>query len=311
MIIMKINHFMNIFSIFKLLQIPPQVWAIILLMEKPTGAYPLTEWRLILSDPKSGKENMAVDSAILAAVESGLSPPTLRLYSWDPPCLSLGYSQPYSDIDQTLLEVSGWDVVRRPTGGRAILHTDELTYAVIGPRSDPRLEGGLTQSYQRLSEALYESLVRMDLPVEIHQGKNPLANSQPVCFENPSDFEITVAGRKIIGSAQARKKTALLQHGSLPLGGDLTRITRVLIYNTEDKRKEAAHVLSQKACTAADVLEKEITWDQAARAFISGFSQTLNLNLIEGQLSSIENELVKELLKNQFKNNKWTRKKTN
>lgn len=302
---------MNIFSIFKLLQIPPQVWAIILLMEKPTGAYPLTEWRLILSDPKSGKENMAVDSAILAAVESGLSPPTLRLYSWDPPCLSLGYSQPYSDIDQTLLEVSGWDVVRRPTGGRAILHTDELTYAVIGPRSDPRLEGGLTQSYQRLSEALYESLVRMDLPVEIHQGKNPLANSQPVCFENPSDFEITVAGRKIIGSAQARKKTALLQHGSLPLGGDLTRITRVLIYNTEDKRKEAAHVLSQKACTAADVLEKEITWDQAARAFISGFSQTLNLNFIEGQLSSIENELVKELLKNQFKNNKWTRKKTN
>lgn len=302
---------MNIFSIFKLLQILPQVWAIILPMEKPTGVYPVTEWRLILSDPKSGKENMAVDSAILAAVESGLAPPTLRLYSWDPPCLSLGYSQPYSDIDQTLLEVSGWDVVRRPTGGRAILHTDELTYAVIGPRSDPRLEGGLTQSYQRLSEALYVSLVRMDLPVEIHQGKNPLANSQPICFENPSDFEITVAGRKIIGSAQARKKNSLLQHGSLPLGGDLTRITRVLIYKTEDEREEAAHVLSQKACTAADVLEKEITWDQAARAFISGFSQTLNLNLIEGQLSSIENDLVEELLKNQFKNNKWTRKKTN
>jgi len=254
---------------------------------------------------------MAVDSAILAVVERGMALPTLRLYSWDPPCLSLGYSQPYSDIDQTLLEVSGWDVVRRPTGGRAILHTDELTYAVIGPRSDPRLEGGLTQSYQRLSEALYDSLVRMDLPVEIHQGKNPLANSQPVCFENPSDFEITVAGKKIIGSAQARKKTALLQHGSLPLGGDLTRITRVLGYQTEGEREEAAHVLGQKACTATDVLGKEITWDQAARAFISGFSQTLNLYLIEGKLNSTEIDLVEGLLKNQFGNNKWTRQKTN
>ena len=254
---------------------------------------------------------MAVDSAILAAVESGLAPPTIRLYSWNPPCLSLGYSQPYSDIDQGLLEESGWDVVRRPTGGRAILHTDELTYAVIGPRTDPRLEGGLMQSYQRLSQALFKSLVIMDLPVEIHQGKNPLASSQPVCFENPSDFEITVAGKKIIGSAQARKKNALLQHGSLPLGGDLTRITQVLFYDTDRERAEAALTLRNKACTTADVLGINISWDIAAEAFIRGFKQTLNLVLTEGELSSTENKLIGELLKDQYNNDLWTRQRIN
>lgn len=279
-------------------------------MEKSSGSYPPLEWRLMITNPRSGMYNMAVDSAILAAVESGQAPPTLRFYSWNPPCLSLGYSQPYTDIDQAQFQESGWDVVRRPTGGRAILHTDELTYAVIGPRSDPRLEGGLMQTYQSLSKALYESLVLMGLPVEIHQGKNPLTNSQPVCFENPSDFEITVAGKKIIGSAQARKRNALLQHGSLPLGGDLTRITRVLNYPTNRERQEAAQALQQKAATAAEVLGKNISWDTAVKAFIKGFSQTLNLNLIEGILSPNENALVEELLVNQYNNENWTRLKT-
>ncbi|MCJ7715817.1 MAG: lipoate--protein ligase family protein, partial [Anaerolineales bacterium] len=202
-------------------------WAIILAMKLN---YPLTTWRLILSNPLPGKINMAIDAAILAAVEQNEVPPTLRLYRWDPPCLSLGYSQNYNAVNADEIIKRGWDIVRRPTGGRAILHTDELTYAVIGPKSDPRLEGGLMDSYRQLSRALSKALTELGLPVEIHSGKNPLAHHQPVCFENPSDFEITVEGKKIIGSAQARKKMGILQHGSLPLGGDLTRITAVLQY---------------------------------------------------------------------------------
>lgn len=250
---------------------------------------------------------MAVDSAILTAVENREAPPTLRLFSWSPPCLSLGYSQPYSDLDQDQLNSLGWDVVRRPTGGRAILHTDELTYSVIGPKTDPRLEGGLMDSYRRLSEALFESLLILKLPVEIHQGKNPLAHQQPVCFENPSDFEITAGGKKIIGSAQARKKDALLQHGSLPLKGDLTRITLVLKYPSTEERKRAAKILLGKATTTALILGKDITWKEAARAFIQGFSRTLNLELVEGGLTAYENELVEGLLLDQYANESWTR----
>ena len=95
--------------------------------------YQRSKWRLLLTDPMTGAKNMAVDAAILTAVVNGEAPPTLRLFSWDPPCLSLGYSQPFSDVDQDQLISLGWDVVRRPTGGRAILHTDELTYSTHSP----------------------------------------------------------------------------------------------------------------------------------------------------------------------------------
>ena len=268
--------------------------------------FPLTTWRLILSDPMPGTRNMAIDSAILAAVEQGEAPPTLRLYSWDPPCLSLGYSQAYSDVDLHQLSANGWDLVRRPTGGRAILHTDELTYAVIGPKSDPRLAGNLMDSYQHISRALFEALSQMGLPVEVHAGKNPEAHHQPVCFENPSDFEITANGRKIIGSAQARKKTGLLQHGSLPLIGDLTRITKALRYQTNAERQKAGEVLLQKAATVYDVLGVEISWDRAAETLANSFSKVLNLNLVEGELSSDELDQALLLESGQFGHSSWT-----
>ena len=271
-----------------------------------TETFPLTTWRLILSDPMPGTRNMAIDSAILAAVEQGEAPPTLRLYSWDPPCLSLGYSQAYSDVDLHQLSANGWDLVRRPTGGRAILHTDELTYAVIGPKSDPRLAGNLMDSYQHISRALFEALSQMGLPVEVHAGKNPEAHHQPVCFENPSDFEITANGRKIIGSAQARKKTGLLQHGSLPLIGDLTRITKALRYQTNAERQKAGEVLLQKAATVYDVLGVEISWDRAAETLANSFSRILNLNLVEGELSSDELDQALLLESGQFGHSSWT-----
>jgi lipoate-protein ligase A len=272
-----------------------------------TKTFPRTKWRLICSDPMSGAQNMALDSAILAAIERGDAPPTLRLYRWNPPCLSLGYSQSFSDVDEDQLTTNGWDVVRRPTGGRAILHADELTYAVIGPKSDPRLEGRLMDSYQNISGALFDALIHLGLPVKVHAGKNPQAHHQPVCFENPSDFEITANGKKIIGSAQARKKTSLLQHGSLPLFGDLTRITQVLNYPTSLERNQAGEVLLEKAATVYDVLGKEVSWDQAARILADSFSRILNLDLVEGELSPGEKEQKNKLEYTQFGDANWTK----
>ena len=249
---------------------------------------------------------MAIDGAILSAVGRDEVPPTLRLYRWNPPCLSLGYSQPFSDLDQDQLRSRGWDVVRRPTGGRAILHTDELTYAVIGPKTDPRLKGGLMESYRRLSKALSESLKILGLPVQVHSGKNPDSINHPICFENPSDFEITVEGKKIIGSAQARKKEGILQHGTLPLKGDLTRIIQVLKYSNSDQRDQAAAVLLQKAATVEGVMGREVSWDEAAKAFQIGFQNTLNLHFSQSDLSSSEKEVAQLLAKTQYGDQRWT-----
>jgi lipoate-protein ligase A len=275
-------------------------------MGNNTEGFPLGEWRVILSDPLPGPVNMALDSAILAAVERKEVPTTLRLYSWNHPTLSLGYSQPYSDIDLKRLKIKGWDVVRRPTGGRAILHTDELTYAVIGSKTDPILEGSLMQSYSRISRALQEALTILGLSVTVHQGKASNSQDQPVCFEIPSDFEITVAGKKIIGSAQARKKEGILQHGSLPLTGDLARITECLRYESPSLRKQAAVKLLSKAATVENTLGRQVTWKDAADAFISGFEKGLNIKCIIGELTPTEMIETEQLVLDKYGNPSWT-----
>jgi lipoate-protein ligase A len=276
-------------------------------MGNSTKSFSEGEWRVILSDPLPGSVNMAVDSAILAAVERNEVPTTLRLYSWDPPCLSLGYSQPYSDIDLTAIKPKGWDIVRRPTGGRAILHADELTYAVIGPKTDPILEGSLLQSYSRISQALKEALTILGLTVQVHQGKNTNLQDQAVCFEIPSEYEITAAGKKIIGSAQARKKTGILQHGSLPLGGDLTRITEGLHYKSPHHQEQAAVTLLEKAATVESILGYQVSWRQAADAFISGFEKAHGLQLMAGELTPAEKIETETLSKNKYNNPSWTK----
>src|SRR3989337_4154135 len=99
----------------------------------------MTLWRLVITPPARGAWNMALDESILEQIGRGASLPTLRLYAWDPACLSLGHAQPFADVDMTRLKERGWEVVRRATGGRAILHTDELTYSVIAPNDEPRV----------------------------------------------------------------------------------------------------------------------------------------------------------------------------
>ncbi len=254
-------------------------------------------WRLLLTPPAHGTWNMAVDEAILEEIGRGTSQPTLRLYSWEPPCLSLGYAQPLADVDLDRLKSRGWDLVRRPTGGRAVLHTDELTYSVIAPLNDPRVAGTLLDSYQRLAQALMEALHLLVLSVEV-QGKatDPTPqNPNPVCFEVPSAFEITVGGKKLVGSAQARRKEGVLQHGSLPLYGDLTRIVQVLVYPDEKARLQAAERLLQRATTVEAALGHPVSWEDAAKALTQAFRTVFNLELQSGELSATEKSRAEAL----------------
>ena len=118
------------------------------------GQYPEAEWRLLKTGARDGATNMAIDEAILDAVTAGQSPPTLRFFGWTPPCLSLGYSQPAGDVDRAACAQRGWAIVRRQTGGQAILHVDELTYSVCAPLDEPRVVGGIVESYGRLAAGL-------------------------------------------------------------------------------------------------------------------------------------------------------------
>lgn len=252
---------------------------------------------------------MAVDEAILEHVqaEGGDSLPTLRLYAWDPACLSLGHAQPFSDMDANHLKERGWEVVRRATGGRAILHIDELTYSVIAPNDEPRVAGGVLESYNRLAQALLLAVKNLNLPVEMKEGKTDgTGTTNPICFEVPSTYEITVDGKKLIGSAQARRKEGVLQHGSLPLTGDLARICQALAFESEAARQDASKRLLARAITVESALGRAVTWETAAQAFIHAFEAQLGLSLKRGELSESESKRADELVKEKYNHPSWT-----
>jgi lipoate-protein ligase A len=250
---------------------------------------------------------MAVDESILEHVGHGQANPTFRLYAWQPACLSLGHAQPFADVDVSRLKVHGWEVVRRATGGRAILHTDELTYSVIAPPNEPRVEGSVLESYNRIAQALLLAVQGLEIPVEMKEGQvNEGGTPNPVCFEVPSTYEITVDGKKLIGSAQARKKEGVLQHGSLPLTGDLTRICQALVFEDESAREDAAKRLLERATTVESALGRRIDWETAAQAFVHAFKTQLGLRFEKGELSESESKRAEELVKEKYEHPSWT-----
>ena len=270
-----------------------------------------THWRLIYSPFADGPANMAVDEAILRAVANSASaPPTLRLYRWQPPCLSLGYAQSSADVDLPRLASLGWDLVRRPTGGRAILHTDELTYSVAAWLTEPRVQGGVVESYRRLSEGLLAGLRRLGVHATV-QAEPSSAGGQlwgalkAVCFETPSHYEITAGGKKLLGSAQVRKRGVVLQHGSLPLAGDMARICDGLPFDTQAEREVAqAHVRS-RATTVEAELGRQVSWEEAARAVATGFAEALNVELVEAELTAREIAEAASLRREKYGNEAW------
>jgi lipoate-protein ligase A len=264
-------------------------------------------WRLLVTPPAKGAWNMAVDETLLEAVGDNQSLSCLRLYAWEPACLSIGYAQPCGDIDHQRLSELGWDWVRRPTGGRAILHTDELTYSVMAPTNEPRVAGGVLESYQRLSRALLAALHFLSIPASANpiQVADNGSKTQPACFEVPSNYEIVLRGKKLVGSAQSRRKEGVLQHGTLPLFGDLTRITQALRYSSEAKRKKAARRLLDHATTVESAIGQRIEWPAATQAFIEGFQTELNLELIRTDLSEKETIRAQQLVEEKYANPSW------
>lgn len=251
---------------------------------------------------------MALDEAILESVAAGQAPPTLRMFAWEPPCLSLGYAQPATQVDPHRLRSMRWDLVRRPTGGRAILHVDELTYSVAAPAAEPAVSGGVLPSYRRLSEGLVAGLRLLGLEVETHPeaAATDLERANPVCFEVPSPYEITVRGKKLVGSAQLRRRGGVLQHGSLPLGGDIARVCQALVVEDEEARLQAAQRMRGRAATVEDLLGVPVAWSRAADCLVAGFSQALSLTLEPGMPTDRETARAQALARDRYLDPRWT-----
>ena len=262
----------------------------------------MRQWRLIYDCPTCGPRNMAVDEAILMG---GFAQPTLRVYAWEPFCLSLGYGQRSRDADLQRLSVHGWGIVRRPTGGRAILHGDELTYSLVLPVGHPLGAGSVLDSYRRISRALVTGLEYLGAQPEANQRVERV-RSGAVCFETPSHYEITAQGRKLIGSAQLRRGAGILQHGSLPLTGDVARICEALDYPDEASREQRRDQVRARAITLETVLGSTISWETAADAIARGFTESFEIELVSGELTKAEQELAARLPAEVYENPDWT-----
>jgi lipoate-protein ligase A len=267
----------------------------------------MTTWRLLITGTADGAMNMAVDQAIMEAVAAGSVPPTLRFYAWEPACLSLGYNQPLSDVDHQRLAAQGWHLVRRMTGGRSILHTDELTYSVAVQDDHPIVTGSIVESYRNLSRALLWGLHHLGAKAGADKRAERQQNGKgPVCFEVPSHYEITVDGKKLVGSAQVRKFDAVLQHGTLPLTGDITRICDALVFEENAQRESVRERVRRRAATLEGVLGRIVTWGEAVEAMIEGFRETFDLAFDSANgLTPKEEDRAAELCAEQYVSAGW------
>ncbi|WP_322799872.1 lipoate--protein ligase family protein [Thermoflexus sp.] len=256
----------------------------------PTVSFPTACWRLLWSPPADGATNMAIDVAIVEAVAEGEAPPTLRFYRWDPPCLSLGRRQPVDEVDLTRCRMDGVEVVRRPTGGRAILHAGELTYSLVFPETDPRAAGGVLETFRRFAEAFVQALRDLGISgVALAPRLDPAARGDGfVCFETPTDYEVTIGGRKIMGSAQWRHRGVVLQHGSLPLEGDPGAIAAYLRNGPDPER------LRRRAITLREAAGRPVTFEEAAAAIVAAFRRLLAIEAQPGALTPEERRRIPE-----------------
>lgn len=243
------------------------------------------QWRLISDGARSGAANMARDVAILDAVAAGESPPTVRLYQWDPLCLTLGKHQRLDAVDLDFCRGNGVDVARRPTGGRALLHHLELTYSVVAPLARDPMPRALQEAYRLICRALVDACRRLGVAAELTGGEVNLRLPNPTstvpCFEAPAEGEVVVAGRKLIGSAMRASGGYILQHGAILLDWD--GVLQAGALGLEDDR-----TLRTKITTFRDELGRTVARSELEPVLVGSLADTLGITLEPGELSPRE-----------------------
>lgn len=273
-------------------------------------------WRFIDSGACSPSYNMALDEALLDWHSKGLIPPTIRFYGWDPATLSIGYFQKVEkEINMDKVKEYGLGFVRRPTGGRGVLHDQELTYSVIVSEEHPEMPQTVTEAYRVISEGILEGFKAVGLDAyfaipRTEEEKNALKNPRSsVCFDAPSWYELVVEGRKVAGSAQTRQKGVILQHGSIILDIDEDKLFDLFNYSSERLRERMQKNFKNKAVAINALCEMPLSMDEAKEAFKKGFEKGLNIELEPYTLTKEEEEIVQTIAKERYETDEWNYRK--
>ncbi len=277
----------------------------------------------ILSTPGcSAAYNMAVDEVLLNACRQDAcrqdacrrdtATMVLRIYSWRPSAVSIGYGQEAEkEIDPDRCGRYGIDLVRRITGGRAVLHDQELAYSLVAPESHPALGGRSGVMLRVVSEALVETLKHFDLPAELAmEGRCGSGGNDDVCFTATGRYEITAGGRKLAGSAQRRSRGVMLQHGSLLLGPGHRRLSLLMPAHEPERRETIARLLNHRTVSVAELISDPPTFEEWTDRLSRSMLERLNVEGRTDVLDAEERRAAESMVRTRYGNAHWTFRRT-
>ena len=246
---------------------------------------------------------MAVDEALLAAVSSGDSPSVLRFYQWHPAAVSIGYNQRAErDLDLDACQRAGIDVVRRISGGRAVLHWEELTYSISFAEDEPLLGRSIAEAHGAIAHALAAGLREFGVDARVDAKGSAVVTRRPVrrpvigggvkepCFSSTSRFELTCGGRKIVGSAQRRVRGGVIQHGSILIGPGHRLLPQLLLTEAAEQRHLMREQLTAGSTHLSEWCDEVVDVGSLMHCLEVGIRDTLNIEFTRSELSRPERD---------------------
>lgn len=272
-------------------------------------------WRLLGPDATTGDYSLALHEALLLSQAAGEAPPTLRLYTWAQPCVTIGCGQSIADIDREYCAAAGLPVLRRLSGGTAVLHEPpQLAFMMVLPPEHPLVRGDVVESYAPVSRALLRALDRLGiraeaLPPEAARARPADPLGRAACFGALAPYEIVWRGKKLIGHAQVRRRNAVLLGGTLLLDFDPAALARVLRVSHADERSQLQGYLAQRITSAREAAGRTVGFDEAFAAFHEAWQEEFGVRLEPGRLTAAEERWTLELREGKYRLPAWNERR--
>jgi len=263
----------------------------------------MSNWRFLNTGLKDGYHNMAIDEVLATMSVPHDNRSIFRVYRWQPYAISLGYNQDPGDLNLEKCKQDKIDVVRRPTGGRAILHAEEITYSIIIPKESDFYSPDVLTTYNLINRGILKGLHLIGVKAELverstEENEKSSAHKDKIpCFSKSAKYEIAFQSKKLVGSAQRRYEHSILQHGSILVGTSHLRLADYIAILKGTRIEKFRQALAEKTISISQILPKKINYDKIIWAIKIGFQQCFDIYFFEGQLTPRENAEVQKLVK--------------
>jgi lipoyl(octanoyl) transferase len=251
------------------------------------------KWWFLDTGLSHGAKNMAIDEVLATRIVPKANVPVFRIYGWQPYAISLGYGQDPKKLDLQKCRLDGIDIVRRPTGGRAVFHAEEITYSVIIPKDSVFYSPDILSTYNLISKGLLAGLKLFGIDTQlvkrrVDEKKSATYKNDVPCFSFSAEYEIAYANKKLVGSAQRRYENSILQHGSILTGVRHLKLADYIIFSDELLRKRFKEELTNKTISISQILNQKVDRNKLIKNLKIGMQNSFNIELIDKKLSPHE-----------------------